>query len=262
MKAEHRHELKTNELAQWLNNLPTWAQQNLRTIIYVAVVAVVVIAYAIWYRYQKTVVISREQANMTALLSQLPQLKAYVAQTQTRGADNSYMLMQPVNGLEQIAASAKNDSVAALALIKQGDILRTELQFRPGPVSRQDFETQIARAKGYYTNALEAHLRRSPNRSLEALANLGLGLCEEELGNFAQARKIYDELATGAAFEGTTAAAAAKQRLAVMGLFNQKIVLAPAPKPVTPAPMESPAMQPAPESQVQIAPETNAQVVN
>jgi hypothetical protein len=270
MKAEHRHELKTNELAQWLNNLPTWAQQNLRTITYVAVVAVIVVGYTIWYRYQKTVVTGREQANMTALLSQIPQLKAYIAQTQTEGADNSYMLMQPANGLENIAGTSKNDSVAALALIKQADILRTELHFRPGSVSRQDLENQTGKAKQYYTKALIEHLKRSPNHSLEALAKLGLGLCEEELGNFDQARKIYDELATGAAFEGTTSAAAAKQRLALMDSFNQKIVLMPSPKPVTPAPTEPPAIQPAPskvegpalESQVQIAPETNTQVLN
>lgn len=261
MKAEHRHELKTNELAQWLSSLPAWAQQNLRTIIYVTAVVVIVVAYTIWYRYQQTVVVSREQTNMTALLTQLPQLKAYIAQTQTEGKDNSYMLMEPANALESIAGSAKNDSVAALALIKQADILRTELHFRPGPIGRQDLENQIGRAKQYYTKALVEHLERSPNRSLEAMAKLGLGLCEEELGNLDQARKIYDELATGATLEGTTSAAAAKQRLALMDSFNQKIVLMPAPKPVIPAPTEPPAILPAPEFQVQIAPETNAQVL-
>jgi trehalose/maltose hydrolase-like predicted phosphorylase len=259
MKAEHRHELKTNELAQWLSSLPAWAQQNLRTIIYVTVVVVIVVAYTIWYRYQKTVVVDREQANMTGLLTQLPQLKAYIAQTQMEGKDNSYMLMQPANALESIAGSTKNESVAALALIKQADILRTELLFRLGPVSRQDLENQIGRAKQYYTKALVEHLERSPNRSLEAMAKLGLGLCEEELGNLDQARKIYDELATGTTFEGTTSSAAAKQRLILMDSFNQKIVLMPSPRPVTPAPTEPPAILPAPESQVQIAPETNAQ---
>ena len=33
MKAEHRHELKTNELVEWLTNLPQWANENLTTII-------------------------------------------------------------------------------------------------------------------------------------------------------------------------------------------------------------------------------------
>jgi tetratricopeptide (TPR) repeat protein len=273
MKAEHRHELKTNELAQWLSELPKWAQQNLRTIIYVAAVAVIVVGYAIWYGYQKTVVVSREQASMTAMLVQLPQLKTYIAQSQTRGADNSYMLMQTVNELEGVAGSAKNDAVAALALIKQGDLLRTELHFRLGNISRQDLESQIGRAKQCYTEALEAHLKRSPNRSLEALARLGLGLCDEELGNFDQARKIYDEVASNAAFDGTVSAAAAKRRLEFMGSFKEKITLKPAPRPATPAPTETPAMQivpgeteelvpelqvPPPAPQAEIVPEANA----
>jgi len=43
MKAEHRHELKTNELAEWIANLPQWARDNGRMVIYLSVVAVLVI---------------------------------------------------------------------------------------------------------------------------------------------------------------------------------------------------------------------------
>jgi hypothetical protein len=149
-----------------------------------------------------------------------------------------------------------------MALIKQGDTLRTELQFRPKIISRPDFEAQINRAKECYAKALEVHLKRSPNRSLEALAKMGLGLCEEELGNSGEARKIYEELTTGAIYEGTTAAAAAKERLALMGSFNQKIVIMPAPRPVIPVQTELPPMQPPQEVNVQIIPEANAQGQN
>ena len=43
MKSDHRHELKTNELAEWLGNLPEWTKENLVTIIAVVVVVVVVV---------------------------------------------------------------------------------------------------------------------------------------------------------------------------------------------------------------------------
>ena len=55
MKSEHRHELKTNELAEWIGNLPQWARENRRMIIYVSVVAVLVIGSASWYWYNKNV---------------------------------------------------------------------------------------------------------------------------------------------------------------------------------------------------------------
>ncbi len=231
MKAEHRHDLKTNELAAWLGNMPVWANQNLRTIIYVTVVVVLVLASFFYYRYQKTVVAAREQGNLTTLLSQLPQQKAFIAQKQMRGEDNSFTLLNLTDGLDNIAKSASSDAVAAMALIKNAEVMRTELQLRFGSISQQDIATQIGKAKENYTKALDTYLKRSPNTSLEALAKIGLGLCEEELGNPDGARKLYQEVATGAAFEGTVPAAAAKQRLLAMNSFTEKLVLQPMPRP-------------------------------
>jgi tetratricopeptide (TPR) repeat protein len=233
MKAEHRHDLKTNELAAWLGNFPAWANQNLRTITYVTVVVVLALAASFYYRYQKTVVAAREQSDLTALLSQLPQQKAFIAQKQMQGEDNAFTLFQLTDGLDSVAKSASNDAVAALALIKNAEILRTELQFRFGAISQQDITTQIGKAKENYTKALNIYLKRSPNPSLEAIAKIGLGLCEEELGNPDEARKLYQEVATGAAYEGTAPAAAAKQRLAAMDSFTQKLVFKPMPRAKT-----------------------------
>jgi hypothetical protein len=230
MKAEHRHELKTNELAVWLGNFPTWANQNLTTIIYVTVAVVLVLASLFYYRYQKTVVAAREQGNLTTLLSELPQQKTYIAQKQMRGEDNAFTLLNLTDGFDGIAKSASSDAVAAMALIKNAEIMRTELQFRFGSVSQQDIATQIGKAKENYTKALDTYLKRSPNTSLEAIAKVGLGLCEEELGNPDGARKLYQEVATGAAYEGTTPAAAAKQRLVAMNSFTEKLVLKPMPR--------------------------------
>lgn len=230
MKAEHRHDLKTNELAVWLGNFPAWANQNLRTIIYVAVVIVLVLASSFYYRYQKTVVAVREENNLTSLLSQLPQQKAFIAQKQIKGEDNAFTLLNLTDGFDTVAKNASSDAVAAMALIKNAEVMRTELQFRFGSVSQQDIATQIGKAKESYTKAIDVYLKRSPNTTLEALAKIGLGLCEEELGNPDGAKKLYQEVATGAAFEGTVPAAAAKQRLVAMNSFTEKLVLQPMPR--------------------------------
>jgi len=230
MKAEHRHDLKTNELAAWIGNMPVWANQNLRTIIYVTVVVVLALASFFYYRYQKTVVAAREQGNLTALLSQLPQQKTFIAQKQLKGEDNAFTLLNLTDGFDGIAKSASSDAVAAMALIKNAEIMRTELQLRFGSISQQDITTQIGKAKDSYTKALDIYLKRSPNTALEATAKIGLGLCEEELGNPDGARKLYQEVATGAAYEGTAPAAAAKQRLVAMDSFTEKLVLKPMPR--------------------------------
>jgi hypothetical protein len=231
MKAEHRHELKTNALAEWLGNLPAWANQNLRTIIYISVAVVLALAASFYYRYQKTVVSEREQNNLTVLVSQLPQQKAFIAQKQLEGQDNAYMFFQVTDELDNITKNASSDVIAATAMIKSAEVLRTELHFRFGAVSQQDITTQIGKAKDYYTKALNTYLKRSPNPTLEAVAKNGLGLCEEELGNADAARKLYQEVATSAAYEGTAPAVAAKQRLVAMDSFPEKIVLKPMPRP-------------------------------
>jgi hypothetical protein len=228
MKSKHRHDLKTNELAEWLGNLPQWARENHRIIIYVSVVAVLVIGSASWYWYKKNVQSVREQLKFTSLLSQLQQSKIQVLMNQAKGADTSIMLMQVADNLESAAGSIKDDQMAALALIKHAEALRTALHYRQGSVSRVELDTTMGRAKAGYSEAL---VKALPNSSLMATAKFGLGLCEEELGNFEKAEQIYRELTTNPDFECTTAIVQAKQRLETMADYQQKIVFKPAPKP-------------------------------
>jgi hypothetical protein len=227
MRAKHRHELKTNELAQWLANLPDWAKQNQKIIIYVSVFAVVLVVYSIYYNYQKNVVSASQQNELTRLIAQLPQSKAGILQKQAQGADMSYMLIQQTaNEFQALAGSTKNAAAAATALIKQGEVLRTELHYRLGKIESQDLAGQINRAKESYTAALE---KSSGNPSLAATAKLGLGLCEEELANFDKAKDLYRQIAADPNFAGTTAQAAAKQRLAVMDSYKNDVMFKPSP---------------------------------
>jgi tetratricopeptide (TPR) repeat protein len=267
MRAEHRHELKTNELALWLSNLPVWAKQHYRIIVYVSVAVVLAAGSLLYYWHLKTTVTAREQVTMTLILAQLPQQESQVAQAASQGIDASYALLQTANELRNVSQTTGQDQVAAMSLIKEAEILRAELQFRQGTVTRQDLETQIARAKENYSKALDTYLAKTPNRSLEAVARLGLGLCEEELGNLEGAKKIYSELSTDAAFEGTTAAAAAKQRLKSMDVYATPITLRPAPKaePVIAPSVVQPALEaniPVVAPQLEMLPEANVKVPN
>jgi tetratricopeptide (TPR) repeat protein len=233
MKPEHRHELKTNELAEWLSNLPQWARKNLTTIIYVSVVAVVVIVYSFWYYYQKNAALVKKKLVLTKLMHQLPYSKRQILQTQSQGVDISYTLIQTADTLQAVAQDIKDDLAAASALIKRADILRMELHYRSGTVSKEDATAQINRAKEAYWQAIE---KTASSPSLAATASFGLGLCEEEIGNFAQAQQIYRSLATNSDFEYTTAAAQAKIRLDSMAQYQQKVVFKEPAKPAITAP--------------------------
>ncbi len=232
MKSDHRHELKTNELADWIMNLPEWADQNRRTLM--AAAAVIVVAALIYFVsfYRKNVVVARTQTRLTTLVSQVPQQTMRAASAVSQNADESYVLVQTEKDLEDFAAKSSNSNMAALALIKRGDALRAELHLRLNEVSHEEVATQIAKAQASYQQALE---RKPSNPSLAAAAQYGLGLCEEELGNFDKAAALYREVADKPDYAGTTAQAAAAYRLKTMDDYKSAVAFQPAPpKPTTP----------------------------
>ena len=100
MKSDHRHELKTNELAEWLSHLPQWTKENLTTIIMVCVVIVVGIGIYTWRVYNVNVVQVQEHAEFTNLINQLAGAKMQILQARDQGRDSSFMLLQPAKGLQ------------------------------------------------------------------------------------------------------------------------------------------------------------------
>jgi len=234
MKAEHRHELKTNELAEWLNNLPQWLRKNRNTIIYIAVAAVAIGAYSFWFYHSKNTAAAKEHIEFTKIIRQLPQNKRQILQGHSQGVDISYMLIQTADNLQSTASNCKNSLVAASALIKRAEALRMELHYRVGTVSREDATAQINRAKAAYSEAVK---KAESNPSLAAIATFGLGLCEEEIGNLDEARQIYRSLATNGDLEYTTASVQAKQRLDSMAQQQHKVVFKAPAKPAAPAPL-------------------------
>jgi hypothetical protein len=240
MKADHRHELKTNELAEWISNFPQWAKQNPTTIIVVMAVLAAVLGFYIWKFYFKGAALAGRQLHLTSLINQIAVDKTRVIQSHSEGRDLSFILLQPAEELLNFAQETPDDQMAALALIKRAELLRTELHYRMGTVSEQEITDQINRAKISYTEAMK---RASSNPSLVAEAKFGLGLCEEEIGNFNGAEQIYRDIVADPNFEGTVTQVAAQHRLETMDDYKTKIVFRPAPQPI-----------PAEESPIQMQP--------
>ena len=226
MKSEHRHELKTNELAEWLGNLPQWTKENLVTIICVSVFIVVLAGVYLWRGYNRDVVHVRERTDFTRLLNQVSAAKMQIVQAQEEDRDLSFSLLQPAKGLEAFAQGTKNDRMAALALIKQAQALRAELHY--GTVDEKYVTEQIGKAKASYTQALD---RSRDNNALAAAAEFGLGLCEEELGNLEEAEQMYQDIVTNSDYEGTVVVAQARRRLKTMGDYREKLAFKPNPNP-------------------------------
>jgi tetratricopeptide (TPR) repeat protein len=221
MKAEHRHELKTNELAEWIVNFPTWAKENFKPIIYVAVVAVIVIGAIMYQRYQKNVVAVRNQVALTGIMIPMNKKKVQILQAQQNDMDVSYTLIQSADNLQTIADNAKNDQQQSFALLQKAAILRTELNYRLGTVRDADKKKQLAKVKAAYNKVLA---KSADDLSITAAAHLGLGLCEEELGNFQAAEQIYKKLVENPDLSYTVAATQAGFRLGNLSDYKNAVV--------------------------------------
>ncbi len=226
MKSDHRHELKTNELADWLAHFPDWMKQNRTNLLAVAAVIVLAIIVYFWSYYRSNVVSVRRQARLTSLVTSVGQQVNAAMRAAGQGTDQSYALMPIAQDLQEFAGGVSNDDMGALALIKRGEALRAELHLRLTDVSRDELAKQIAQAQNSYQQALD---RKPSNPGLAAAAQFGLGLCEEELGNFDKAAEIYRETAAKPEYAGTLAQAAAQYRLQVMDDFRTPVVFKPAP---------------------------------
>jgi tetratricopeptide (TPR) repeat protein len=169
------------------------------------------------------------------------------------------MLIQQIgDNLEVLADNSKDDDLAALAYIKQAEVIRTDLHYRLDDPSEQEIAKQAGQAKELYDKAIASS---AENPSLRGVAKLGIGLCEEELGNFDQARQTYEQIASDTGLAGTTAVAAAQHRLDSMDDFTQQITFPPAPaEPAGPAlpdlglQLDAPILQPQPEVETNVMP--------
>jgi hypothetical protein len=229
MKSDHRHELKTNELAQWVAEFPQWAQENKRTIITgCAIVVAVVLIYA-WFLYDKNVLAVNRRVKLSELTSQLYANKRQAARNAAEGKDlSSLVLLESGNRLAQFAESTGDATMAALAYLKRAEAVRSELHYRLGQVSSEEIAKQIEQAKANYRLALD---KAGSQVSLQAAAQYGLGLCAEELSDQAQARQIYQQIVSDPALKGTVAQGAAQYRLDTLADYADPVVFRPTPEP-------------------------------
>ena len=232
MRADHRHELKTNELADWLMHFPDWLRENRNSLLGMAAILVIAVAVYFWIYYHKNIASARTQTRLTNLVTQLPKQKADIAQAMGKG-DQSYLLIDLARDLQDFAQSTNDPEMSALALIERAETLRSELHYRSGEVSRDEMAKQLAQAQASYEQALK---KAEDVPALAATAQFGLGLCEEELGNFDKAKGIYKAISENAAYDGTSAKAAAAFRLKTVDDYKTTVVFKPAPPPQASAP--------------------------
>ena len=228
MDPEHRHELKTNELADWIVHLPDFLRRNWAQIVGLALIIVALLVVPVFKQKRHNAAQAR-QAETTQLIQAISQGKTMAIRNQGTGVlDVQSQLLVTANSLEAAANKAKNPYSGALALIKRAEALRADLHYQSDSIEDSTIKAQISQARKAYERALE---KSQGNNMLTGMARIGLGLCAEEVGNFDEAGRIYQEIVSDADFAGTIFPAQAQLRLERMDDNRSKFVFVSAPEP-------------------------------
>jgi len=211
MDSKERHELKSNELADWIGGLPDFLREHSGKIIGLVLVAAGLISWPIFTRMRQQAELS-DQIQAAAMLQTLDQGKYQVMQSAEQETASASALLVAANSLQDSAKKLKNPDLAALTLIKRGQALRADLHYQKRIMPDELVRSQIAQAQEAYQQAAD----KAKSATIAALAQFGLGLCAEELGQIDQAGEIYHKIADSDKFAGTPVQVQARHRLEAM----------------------------------------------
>jgi tetratricopeptide (TPR) repeat protein len=239
MDSKERHEMKTNELADWLDHVPGFLKQYQNLLIGLALIVIGLISWPILNRWRQQSDFTAEAA-VSEMLDSL-EMGKYLAvrpnENQQDSAAGSFLVT--ANNLAEQAKKAPNNNLAAIALIKRGQALRTDLLYRKEIIAEDAAAAQIKQAQEAYQQAFD----KAVLPSVKAMAQFGLGICSEELGQFDQAKEIYQKIATEASYAGTPLPMAAEDRIKKMTDNNAKYTFVEKPKAASaPAQIQAPAL--------------------
>jgi tetratricopeptide (TPR) repeat protein len=222
MKSERRHELATNELADWIANFPQWLRENRTTVIVGSIVVVGLIAYAIFFYNMQGRAGQKKNTQASAMLEQLSWQKNTVLQGKAEGLGVSDLFLGTAGSLATAASESENKNFSALAIIKRAEALRCELHYRPEIAEKDVQAYQLGQAKKLYEEALA----KTDVPMIAAMAEYGTGLCLEDSGDFDGAKAVYQKIADANQYQGTTFAERAKQRVDTFDDYRSSFVFA------------------------------------
>ena len=209
MDSQHRHELKTNELADGLKHLPQLLKDNANTIIGIILIGVALITWPMFSKMSR----QKEMAEQTEITQSIQMLDQDIYAVLQAPADDTLAQMEAldtllINADTLLEKSIDNPNLTAMARIKAAQAIRTELHLRKD-VDADMLERQIQKAEGAYQEAFEI----ADTPTIKAMAQFGLGLCSEELGQTDQAAEVYRQIVEDESYKATVLPAQAQRRL-------------------------------------------------
>lgn len=246
MKAERRQELRTNELAQWIEQgrtvMRTWGSYIVGGI----VVVVLIIAF-VAYRASAA---NQEISDAWQNLREMPAKYFFTAAREKQSDDQ---IKAGFDGLRRLADTAKSPDLVFEALANEAQIAIQLSKMGSGGVD----PVYLTKAEEAYT-ALKTRLADNPLAVATALngavaIEADRFVVDGSLAHKENARRLLEQLKSDARFANTPFQTAALDRLNRLDAMFTKVELAPAP-PAPPPVALTPSDGKSPETAIPISP--------
>lgn len=198
MDSEHRHELKSNDLADFLKNFPEFYKKNSNIILGVTLIIVALVTAPMFSKMAQNKAIAEQSQVSDAII----QLNQSIGSTFSNAEEDTSAALDAIlvnaQNLSEEAAALDGDA-AAMAYIKAGQAYRIELHLKKEFVAAEDLSTQIQKAEDAYKNAET----QAKTPTLKAMAQFGLAICAEERGQVEPAKTLYQAIVDNEEFAAT-----------------------------------------------------------
>ncbi|MBN1436248.1 MAG: hypothetical protein JW936_04175 [Sedimentisphaerales bacterium] len=237
MKAEERHKLHQNELAEGLHKLPEiWEKQGRKIVTWALLVIIAGIAgFWFWQGHKaakvaqledlQRMVVDVNKNQITAAEHAAASFGAAEAALLTRGA---YNVTADADQLGRLADDQLGTPLGLTARLRQAELLRSQLYFSDVIPGENEKTALCSQVEALYRQLIADY----PNSNTAVgAAKMGLALLSEDQGQWDAAVTQYQEIVALAdsTLAGTIYPDQAQRRLAMLEDINQPIVLAAAP---------------------------------
>lgn len=220
MKAEERHKLKTNELAEKLAEAPEWLKKNWSQLVGGAMMLVAVAMLAHWWFNSRLLAQKEHAVELQQQIVKVEKLQqAAVGAAQDPGKDTpaplvGYDVTDSAQAMGRLAQKAGKSPVGMAAVLAQAQTFRSQVIYSSQPMTSEQKNQSLDQAMALYHQVLQDYPK---NAMAVGQARLGLGLIAEERGQWDAARKEYQQLiAAKDLMAGTVWPAQAQARLKVL----------------------------------------------
>ena len=244
MKAEERHKLKSNELAESLEQVPAYLRAHGSKLLAGTVVVLVVVIGGLWWWNSQAAAQEQRAADLHELLidgDRLQVMAAFQARQSMSGGPEAawagsvgYSSAEMVARLEELAGEAVGTNLGGTAMLQQAEVLRSELMYATREINASEKEAICQRAEKLYSQVVAGY---GDSVILSGAAQMGRGLIAEERAQWDKAREIYGKLAaeSGTAMGGTIYPDQARERLILLESLVAPVVFKAASATMLPA---------------------------